>query len=258
MIDNIISLDFYWLIVIVFILLTLSSEIGFRLGKKIRYKTEKNNPDENQSTIVNAALGLLALFLGFTFSSALDHFENNRNAVTEESGAITVLYSYAKHVNEEEKEIIIKNLINYAKTRIYNKDYKNQADLNSISFEERDKLINSISSYIYKHKDNPLNSNIAESAETIIKTSINRDENINNMVPKGLFVPIFIFLLFNGFIMGLSLSESENRRNVYSFGLYFLIALSVGIIMDLDKPNTGFINVEQNPIAKIIKIMELE
>lgn len=257
MIDIIISLNFYWLILIVFILLVLTSEIGFRLGKNIRNNNDKNNKDENQSTIVNAALGLLALFLGFTFSSALEHFENNRNSVTEESVAISVLYNYVKELKEEEKDIIIKKLITYSKTRIFSENDKEQENLNNISLKERELLISSISNYVKKNPDNPLNSNMAESAENIIKTSIIRDESINNMVPKGLFVPIFIFLLFNGFIMGLSLSESENRRNLYSFGLYFLIALSVGIIIDLDKPNTGFINVEQNPISKTIKIMEL-
>ena len=52
--------------------------------------------DNNVWTITNSSLALLALFLGFTFSSALDHFEKNREAVTNEATAITTAYNIIK------------------------------------------------------------------------------------------------------------------------------------------------------------------
>ena len=89
------------LILGVFIILAAASEIGFMAGRWISRKFGKSKElpidvDNNVSTITNSSLALLALFLGFTFSSALDHFEKNREAVTNEATAITTAYNIIK------------------------------------------------------------------------------------------------------------------------------------------------------------------
>lgn len=72
-----------------------------------------------------------------------------------------------------------------------------------------------------------------------------RTEYLLNNVPNGLFVPVGLFLIFNGVLLGASLGEGSKRHIILSWGLYFLVALAVGIIADLDRPLHGFINVDQ-------------
>jgi hypothetical protein len=48
--------------------------------------------------------------------------------------------------------------------------------------------------------------------------------------------------------MGMSLGETAKRHLLLSWGMYLLVALAVGIIIDLDRPLKGFINVNQNAI----------
>ena len=95
----------------------------------------------------------------------------------------------------------------------------------------------------------PLLQPLIESLNGVVGSEQARTESLINGVPNGLFMPVALFLLFNGVLMGLSLGEGARRHILLSWGLYFLVALAVGIIVDLDRPLNGFINVDQQAMT---------
>ena len=73
--------------VVLFALLLLCVEVGFRLGR--RAKASFDEPTKTQiGTIQGAILGLLGLLLGFSFAMAASRFEVRKQLVIDEAYAI--------------------------------------------------------------------------------------------------------------------------------------------------------------------------
>ena len=242
------------LILGVFIVLAVASELGFFTGRLIARKFKKNRQpdldvDNNVTTITNSSLALLALFLGFTFSSALDHFEKNREAVTVESASIAAVYELAKLQPAPYRNQLLDHLRHYIDIRLETADLPNNVKaIRALQMKSRSgqkNLWSVVSEISVKAPNAPLLGNLVEGLNAVVTAEKNRTESLINGVPNGLFVPVALFLLFNGVLLGVSLGEGERRHVLLSWGLYFLVALSVGIIVDLDKPLKGYINVDQ-------------
>ena len=109
-----------------------------------------------------------------------------------------------------------------------------------------------IANQMVKNKpDAPMLGNLVEALNNLVSAELTRTDNLLNGVPTGLFVPVALFLLFNGVLLGVSLGEGKQRHVVLSWGLYLLVALAVGIIVDLDRPLKGFINVDQDAMIAL-------
>lgn len=257
-ITYILSFNLPSLVLVVFAALAVSSETGFWIGHLLLRSTFKKFKvvlDDNSSTITNSSLGLLALFLGFTFSSAMEHFELNREAVVKEASAINSVYQYTKLLPEPYHKEIYNELNHYIDVRLETGKTRG-VDHSVLEVEERSKKVQSslwklIGEVSNKEKDSPAVSNLLSAMNDLVNAELTRTEYLLNNVPNGLFVPVGLFLLFNGVFLGVSLSEGENRHILLSWGLYLLVALSVAIIIDLDRPLTGLIDINQNAIEKL-------
>ena len=80
-----------------------------------------------------------------------------------------------------------------------------------------------------------------------------RSELILTAVPIGLFLPLVIFLATNALLLGVSLGKTSNRHIILSWGLFFLVALTVGTIVDLHRPLYGIVHVDQNSMHTIME-----
>ena len=238
--------------------LAAASEAGFVagrwIGKRFRsHTTPVSDVDNNVSTITNSSLALLALFLGFTFSSALDHFEKNRDAVTNEAAAITATYELVDLQPAPFKTRLQAALDSYIDVRLKVADLPNEVQairtLQRDSRQQQKELWAIVDDMGKKIPNSPFLQPLAESLNNVVTTEKVRTESLINGVPTGLFMPVALFLLFNGVLMGMSLGEGTRRHILLSWGLYFLVALAVGIIVDLDRPLKGFINVDQQAMT---------
>jgi hypothetical protein len=263
-IDFLLNLSLPLLILGVFITLIVASEMGFWVGRLIlRYFRQGNAEpmiDENVSTITNSSLALLALFLGFTFSSALDHFERNREAVIQESNAIATAYQFTVLQAEPYRTEVAEGIRNYLDIRLRIADLPNDRgairQLQMESQRQHKILWRSVARLMSHHPEAPLLEPLISSINSMVEAERTRTENLLNGVPNGLFVPVGLFLLFNGVLLGISLGEGAKRHVLLSWGLYLLVALAVGIIVDLDRPLKGFINVDQQAIQVLKQGMQ--
>ena len=255
MIESLLNLSLPLLILGVFFVLVVSSEFGFWIGRLALKLVSKNAPhyfdngDENVSTITNSSLALLALFLGFTFSSAMDHFELNRQAVINEAAAIKTLYQAAKLQPAPYSQELVKEIREYADIRLElestQSNEKSVREIQSKSQSQLEKLWSQLRAIALKDPQSGTLDVLFQAIDSVETAENARTEYLLNNVPNGLFVPVGLFLIFNGVLLGASLGEGSKRHIILSWGLYFLVALAVGIIADLDRPLHGFINVDQ-------------
>ena len=81
------ALPLWGVFIVILLIVLLSVEFGYRLGKYRRshHEMEKEAP---LGTMVGATLGLLAFILAFTFGLAASRFDNRRQLLLDEANAI--------------------------------------------------------------------------------------------------------------------------------------------------------------------------
>ena len=83
------------LFIITTLVFSIAVELGFRVGKFIHERLEREqNP--MVGTILGASLGLLAFFLAFTFNMAGSRYDTRKQLVLDEANAIETTYLRAK------------------------------------------------------------------------------------------------------------------------------------------------------------------
>jgi hypothetical protein len=98
------ALPLWALFICILLVVLLSVEFGYRLGKyrRSRQEQEKEAP---VGTMVGATLGLLAFILAFTFGLAAARFDARRQVLLDEANAIGTTYLRAGMVPERGEEI---------------------------------------------------------------------------------------------------------------------------------------------------------
>ena len=98
---------------------------GFRIIGILQTTTEVKG---QESYVVSAVLGLLALLLAFTFSLATDRFEARRVLVLEESNAIGTAFLRTQLLGEPHRARLSQLLIEYTDNRIVLAKAEGKAD----------------------------------------------------------------------------------------------------------------------------------
>jgi hypothetical protein len=226
----------------------LASEFGWQLGIRAKGHGESCNI----SAVEQSLLGLVALVVGFTFFMALTRFEARREAVLNEASAIGTTALRARLLPEPHRAQSLKLLREYVQMRI---DYISTGE----SFAELPTTIDR-------------SNNIQEALWQQVKALSTKD---NNMVPTGLFIQTLNDMIDS---QGKRLSALRNQiPNEILLSLFGITAVACGfagyasgldplrtrlpavitgvivcsvifVILDLDRPNVGFITISQQPM----------
>jgi hypothetical protein len=226
----------------------LASEFGWQLGIRAKGHGESCNI----SAVEQSLLGLVALVVGFTFFMALTRFEARREAVLNEASAIGTTALRARLLPEPHRAQSLKLLREYVQMRI---DYISTGK----SFAELPTTIDR-------------SNNIQEALWQQVKALSTKD---NNMVPTGLFIQTLNDMIDS---QGKRLSALRNQiPNEILLSLFGITAVACGfagyasgldplrtrlpavitgvivcsvifVILDLDRPNVGFITISQQPM----------
>jgi hypothetical protein len=109
------ALPLWGVFVAILIVVLLSVECGYRLGRyrRNRHEQEKETP---VGTMVGATLGLLAFILAFTFGLAAARFDTRRQVLLDEANAIGTTYLRAGMLPEQRNEIrtLLRNYVKFA------------------------------------------------------------------------------------------------------------------------------------------------
>ena len=233
--------------VVAFAVILASCEIGRWLAARVVGKNAGAI-----STLESAVFGLLALMIGFTFAMSLSRFEARRDAVLNEANSIGTTALRARLLPEPHRTETLKLLQEYVKIRL-------DITRRPVSPKELTAAIDRSSA-------------IQEALwqQAMAMAAIN-----NGMVPTGLFIQTLNEMIDN---QEKRLTAVLNQvPNIALLALFALAAIGMGfagyasglekgpsrlpnlitvliisgvllLILDLDRPGTGFIKVSQQPM----------
>jgi hypothetical protein len=233
--------------IVAFAVMLASCEIGRWLAARMVGKGAGSI-----STLESAIFGLLALMIGFTFAMALSRFEARRDAVLDEANAIGTTALRARLLSEPHRTEALKLLQEYAKIRL---DITRQpaAATELKAAIERSNVIQEAlwqQAMAMAAKNNGMvpTGLFIQTLNEMIDNQEKRLTAVRNRVPNIAMLALFFLAAiasgFAGYAGGL-----ENRRSrLPNFITVLVLSGVILLILDLDRPGAGFIEVSQQPM----------
>jgi prepilin signal peptidase PulO-like enzyme (type II secretory pathway) len=237
-----------------FALMLAATEAGFLLGRK----SETNIPDKTKSlvsTVEAAILGVLGLLLGFTISMAVTRFEVRKQLVLEEATAIGTSCLRTELLPAPEGSQIASLLHQYINVRVQYGTTDNDPRQLDILHKQAARLQNDFwtRAVAYGKKDpNPVTIGLLlQSLNRAIELESARQMAFQNHVPESVIYVNGIVGVLAAMLVGYTFGLN-GRRQIFSMCVLALaITLVLAIIIDLDRPRSGFIRVSQQPMIDL-------
>ncbi len=239
------------------VLMLLMVEVGWRLGHRARARGSES-VSEGTSTATVAIFGLLSLMLAFTFSDAAQRYDKRRDLIIREAQTISTVYQSVGLLKETDQPALRSMLKEYLDLRITMYVRPIDPEKIEVQFAARNKLESAIwdgarvSVKATPFPDNLVAARILDSISTMIDAADSQYQAQYMRPPTAivgfLFVLTLIGALLAGYVMGI-----ETSRDWFLAVLYaLLMSFSFAIILDLDYPRIGMINLDQSEKALIV------
>lgn len=243
------------IVAFLFAFILIAYEIFFHVGRRYQQKTDQEVKAQ-VSSIQAGILGVLALLLGFTFSMALQRFDNRSHAVIKEANAIGTALLRTRLLPTPYNSITYNMLQEYIDLRIEisSVDLTNTAKRKSIN-KKTDEIQNQIWGYSIKAAEidpRPVTTGyFIASLNDAIDARGERNALLQRHVPEVILFLLFFAFIIGGALMGYNSGLSLKRAYIPTVIFSLLLVLIVFIIIDLDRPKRGLIMVKQDSLIEL-------
>ncbi len=227
--------------------------------------SQRRTTDEGRSqttAVQGSMLGLLALLLGFTFSLGLSRHDSRSVAVVEEANAIGTAWLRTDFLPEEIRSAAKDDLRRYTRLRL------EAAEVSADQHQRRKRLVANAEGAFAElwtqaaaHAESgggPAAVSYAASLNDMIDALGARDAAIERHVPEIVLFMLFGTFILSGAMLGFSSGLSGSRPATPVYLMLGLIVLLVFMIIDLDRPRRGLIEVDQRPLAALLEAMKAQ
>ena len=230
----------------VFLLILLLNWMGYRFKHYQRRKYPDAEMD-NLGPIEGSLLGLMALLLAFSFGNSASKFENHREIIIEEANDIGTVILRCDLYPDTPRNLLIANLKQYLDSRI--DYYEARADEQKIAEAmEKSKIFSKkIWDIVAEESMKPnalIRSNqMIPALNNMIDITTTREGARIAKVPPLILLMLITLILTSAFLVGYS-QKSKKRNLVMNFGFAVMISLALYLVLELDRPRRGMINLD--------------
>lgn len=233
---------------VVFILSLIALAIAIELGHRLGIYIAK---EKNFATLEAAMLGLLALMISFTFAMALARFDTRRDAILTEANAIGTAALRARMLPPPHAAESLSLLRSYVQIRL---------DLpeGQASPEQLDSAIarsNEIQEALWRQAMSAAANNgmlptslYIQALNNVIDDQEKRLTALRNRVPNIVLFSLSGVALVTFAFAGYAGTSRERSWRVPVYGTGLIVASVILLIQDIDRPNTGFVLISQQPM----------
>lgn len=229
----------------------LVHEGGFQFGRYVQESTpeEKEGPT---GLLVGAILALMAFLLATATGMASDRFDARRALVIREANDIGTTYLRAGYLDEPAATEIRNLLREYVPLRI------NVADpaLQVANFQQGLLLLDQawdITEQVARdHGDSEVVALFVEAMNATIDIGTERDTAlIYGRVPQTVVVLLVLGAALSVLIVGYHSGLTRRRGFVSAFVLVLVLGSVLSLVIDLDRPRDGLLQVSQQPLRDL-------
>jgi hypothetical protein len=249
------NLPLWALLIAVLVLVLLSVEGGYRLGKIAVQSAEER--DEPLGELIAATLGLLAFLLAFTFSLAASRYDTRRQLLLDEANAIGTTWLRAGMLPEGGDEIRAL-LRQYTDLRLEAPRSPNLQETIRRS-EHVQTLLWERATVVARRNENPVMVALfVQSLNDLIDLHAKRlTASIRNRIPLAIWAALGSVTMLSFWTVGYHTGLVRARRSLAIVPVAFTFAVVIGLIADLDRPQEGSLTVSQEPMLDVRKSMDV-
>ncbi len=237
---------------VVFAVLCLAAyEVGFRIGSWWQERT----PDEKEGPtgmLVGSILALMAFLLAVTMGMASDRFDARRGLVLEEANSIGTTYLRAGYLPEPTSTEIRQLLREYVPLRI------NVADRSQLAanFARSGEILADLWAEAEDlARDTPSSETLALFIESLNETIDLHETRVTAIVYARVPETVVLLLIAGAALtlgmVGFSAGLTRRRSLISAIALIVVLGAVVTLIVDLDRPREGYLQVSQQPLIDL-------
>lgn len=241
-----------WIVaILLFGLLWFGSWLGSRLRLRLNITSET-------PYATSAAVSLLALLIGFTFSMSLSRYDSRRELVIEEAAAIGSIWQRLPLIPQPQQTEMVGLAKTYAAQRLIYFTYGIDDDTQLRADKAADDITQrmwEIVRDVSRVNEVPLIARMLMDNVTRIDDAAWRREALGREhIPRLVIDLLAVFSFFTAVSMGFA-APREKRIHPTHLIFFALAASAIMLTLDLDQPRTGLVRVSQRPMEEIIAIM---
>ena len=229
----------------------LATELGWRLGNYVRQRP-RHEKDAPVGAVVGATLGLLAFLLAFTFGMAASRYDTRKQLVLEEANAIGTAYLRAEMLPEPQRSDIRNLLREYAGLRVQGVSALMKQEGMAQSSLLYDRLWADAVVVAEKDSGSEIVALFVESLNEVIDLDETRITAGRNRIPDTIWLALYFVTVLSMAAMGYQFGLTGERSWAVTILLVMVFTAVILLIADLDRPQTGLIQVSQQPMIDLI------
>ncbi|WP_310497871.1 hypothetical protein [Sandarakinorhabdus sp.] len=226
----------------------LASELGFWAHHRL---ARGGDGDQDEGQVLSTALLLLALLLGFTFSMALGRFDERRALVVQESNDIGTAWLRAGLVETPAGAALQDRLAAYARTRVGSPS-PDQAERLRAGARLRGEIWQMAAAATAPDRSTAQATALIASVNAVLDTATTREKAVAARVPGEVLVLLVLYSQVASFLLGYVFEASGQRHRLASGVLFALLAMTIVLILDLDRPQGGSIRIDQRAMTDLV------
>lgn len=245
------------IILVLFFLIILAEWIGIKV-KQNQIK-QKADVKESLGSVEGSLLGLLALLLSFTFSMSASKNETRKQVIIEEANDVGTVILRCDLYQEKERQALRTELKHYLESRIaYYQAGTDPVKISAalVKSDQGSQKIWIKVSQLARDKENIVaTQQMVPALNNMIDIVTTRDAGNNAHIPDSILWLLFLLTVVSGFLIGYS-SKGDGINWIIVCGFALVMIMTIYIIIDLDRPRRGIINMDQTQ-EKMIELRSL-
>jgi hypothetical protein len=238
-------------IVVLFVLLLFVAMLGFlELGRRLGERwapRDPSAPTRGTAAVEGAVFALMGLLIAFTFSAAQSRLDKRRALVVDEANAIGTAYLRLDLLPGAAQPGLRDAFRAYTDSRIaYYKQFKNQR----AAAAERERTV-ALGKQIWRDATAAVKAIPDPRVPSLLVPSLNEviDIEATRVAYRHIHAPVAIFFLLIvlafacALFAGVGMGRKEIFSQLYRTAFAILLTVTVLVIVDIEFPRVGFINI---------------
>jgi hypothetical protein len=237
-----------------FLFVMVSIEAGYQLGR-IAHKRSEDEKESPVSAIAGSILGLLAFMLAFSFGIVTNRFDDRKALVREEANAIRTTYLRADFMAEPDRSETRKLLREYLNDRIVAAQSYDIVQVQQV-LTDSERIQHQLWDMAVVNARKDMNSDVAalyiDSLNNVIDVhSLRVSVGLQQRIPASIWIVLCSLTCFGMAAVGYQTGIAGSRRSWARPVLAISFSMVIALILALDRPQSGYIAVSQQPLINL-------
>jgi hypothetical protein len=227
-------------------------------AKRSRLKDlESGESVAQEGYLLGSVLGLLGLLMAFSFGMVLNRYEARRELVVDEANAIGTAYLRAQLLDEPHRSRLSSLLVDYTANRIR----LASGDRDSGAYLARnDQLLTEIWAAVRASRESAvahgLTTALLNTVNEVIDLDAKRKLAWELRLPVEVVALLFAYLVITAAVVGHQIDGPRGRRAALL--LFVAVALSLTVIVDINRPMTGHERESQKAMLALLQSLRAQ